>query len=173
MVKVICKQGDITKERVDAIVNAANKFLLPGGGVCGAIFDAAGYGLQEECEQVGGCPTGEARITHGYKLPVTYVIHTVGPVYLQEDGAEAELLEAAYGESLRLADEYDIHSIAFPGISTGAFGYPAQEAMQVARNAVDKYLKDNPDSGLEKIIFVAFTDEDFEVYKKFFSQATD
>lgn len=170
MVKVVCKQGDITRERVDAIVNAANKFLLPGGGVCGAIFDAAGYGLQEECEQFGGCPTGEARITHGYKLPAKYVIHTVGPVYLQEDGAEAELLEASYRESLQLADEYDVKTIAFPGISTGAFGYPAKEAMQVARNALDKYLKENPDTGLEKIIFVAFTDEDFGIYQNFFEK---
>jgi O-acetyl-ADP-ribose deacetylase (regulator of RNase III) len=168
MVKVVCKQGDITQEQVDAVVNAANKFLLPGGGVCGAIFEAAGPGLAAECEEIGGCPTGEARITRGHKLPARFIIHTVGPVYHQEDGAEAELLQAAYIESLRLADEYDIRSIVFPGISTGAFGYPVREAMQIASDAVNKFLKETPDTSLEKIIFVAYSDQDLEVYEKFF-----
>jgi len=172
MVKVVCKQGDITREQVDAVVNAANKFLLPGGGVCGAIFEAAGPGLEEECEQIGGCPTGEARITHGHKLPADYIIHTVGPVYHQEEGAEAELLKASYIQSLRLADEYDIRTIAFPGVSTGAFGYPVKEAMEVAKTAVGEFLNEYPDICLEKIVFVAFTAQDLEVYKRFFEPET-
>ena len=134
-------QGDITTLDVDAIVNAANSSLLGGGGVDGAIHRAAGPGLLAECRTLGGCPTGEARITGGYDLPARHIIHTVGPVYRQHTPAEAErLLRGCYLEALRLAEAYELETIAFPGISTGAYGYPKAEACRAAASAVCGWL---------------------------------
>lgn len=165
MGNIIIQQGDITAMEVDAVVNAANKFLAPGGGVAGAIHDAGGPELTKECRSLGGCRTGEAKITKGYDLPASHVIHTVGPIYGQEEGRERELLTSCYKESLKLAEEYGLKSIAFPAISTGVFGYPKQEAFRIGLETVKEHL-DNKDSSLEKVIFVAFTSEDEELYNK-------
>lgn len=124
--------GDITKLGVDAIVNAANERLAPGGGVCGAIFRAAGPGLPEECRALGGCPTGEARVTGGYNLPAKWIVHAVGPVWHGGGEGEAALLAGCYRNALALAAERRLETIAFPAISTGIFGYPADEAAKVA-----------------------------------------
>ena len=127
--------GDITKQDTGAIVNAANKRLAPGGGVAGAIHRAAGPELWEECKKLGGCETGEARITRGYRLPASYVIHTVGPVY-SGSSDDAKLLESCYRESLRLAEGRGIKTISFPAISTGVFGYPIEDAAKIALKTV-------------------------------------
>lgn len=124
-------RGDITQQEVDAVVNAANKALAPGGGVAGAIHRVAGPELWEECQGLGGCETGEAKISGGYQLPAKYVIHTVGPVY-GEDEPAGELLSAAYRNSLELAEAHGLESVAFPALSTGAFGFPPGEAARVA-----------------------------------------
>ena len=138
LAKIEIQQGDITKLDVDAIVNAANTKLLGGGGVDGAIHRAAGPGLLEECRTIGGCPTGEARITGGYNLSVRHVIHTVGPVYhgRKED---AELLASCYRNSLALAGKHNLASIAFPAISTGVYGYPLEEATPIAVETARRY----------------------------------
>ena len=130
------KQGDITREAVDAIVNAANTRLAGGGGVDGAIHRAAGPELAEACRRLGGCPTGEARMTPGFKLPARYVIHAVGPVWQGGGRGEARLLAGAYAYSMRLADEAGLATLAFPAISTGAYGYPLREALAVATAAL-------------------------------------
>jgi O-acetyl-ADP-ribose deacetylase (regulator of RNase III) len=158
-------QGDITEVDVDAIVNAANESLLGGGGVDGAIHRAAGPGLLEECIALNGCLTGQAKITGGHRLKARHVIHTVGPIYGEENGEEARLLWSCYESSLRLADQYRLQSVAFPAISTGIFGYPAGEAATIAVDAVRSYLLEHPDSTIQHIIFVTFSEAMTNTYK--------
>ncbi len=143
--------GDITKLKVDAIVNAANRSLLGGGGVDGAIHRAAGPSLLEECRGLNGCNTGEAKITGGWNLPAKYVIHTVGPIYGGRE-KDAVLLASCYKNSLDLAREHDIHTIAFPAISTGVYGYPNEAAAKIALTTVSEWLSANPDYDMEVIM---------------------
>jgi O-acetyl-ADP-ribose deacetylase (regulator of RNase III) len=160
--KIELVQGNITQQKVDAIVNAANTSLLGGGGVDGAIHRAAGPGLLEECRAIGGCQTGEARITHGYQLPSRYVIHTVGPIWRGGAHNEEELLKSCYRKSLDLAEKNGLKSIAFPCISTGAYGFPSKRASYIALETVREHLKKS--SEIEKVIFVCFTQEDYDWY---------
>jgi len=157
-------ETDITTLRVDAIVNAANSSLLGGGGVDGAIHDAAGPGLLRECRNLGGCPTGEARITAGHDLPAKHVIHTVGPVWQGESAGEDELLANCYRNSMELANRHGIRSIAFPAISTGAFGFPLERATQIAMREVTQFLKTHPE--IEQAIFACFGRESFKMYER-------
>jgi O-acetyl-ADP-ribose deacetylase len=166
--ELIATKGDITKLKVDAIVNAANHSLLGGGGVDGAIHRAAGKELYEECKTLGGCKTGEAKMTKGYKLPAKHVIHTVGPIYGIERGKEAELLASCYKNSLRLAAEHNLKTIAFPNISTGVYGYPIEEASRTAIAAVRKFLEDEPHQ-IEQVYFISFSDADLRVYQNLLS----
>ena len=154
--------GDITKQKTDAIVNAANKQLAPGGGVAGAIHRAAGSELWEECKKLGGCETGEAKITKGYKL-APYVIHTVGPVY-SGSPEDPEKLASCYRESLRLARENNIKSISFPALSTGYFGYPMEEATKIALKTSTDELKKSQE--IELVRFVLYDSKALEVYEK-------
>src|SRR5262245_16251202 len=144
MARIEIVEGDITRLDVDAIVNAAKESLLGGGGVDGAIHDAAGPDLLAECRTLGGCPTGDARITKGYRLKAHHVIHAVGPVYHGRP-RDAELLASAYRSSLRLAVQHSIKTIAFPSISTGIFGYPLDEAAPIALRTVKDYLLEHPE----------------------------
>ena len=157
-------QGDITGLAVDAIVNAANNSLLGGGGVDGAIHRAAGPGLLKECSKLGGCPTGEAKITGGYNLPAKYVIHTVGPVWFGGDNDEDALLASCYRNSMALAAEHGLKTIAFPAISTGVYGFPKEWATRIAVReamaALERY------EGIERVTFVAFSERDYEVYER-------
>lgn len=157
-------KGDITKLQVDAIVNAANKTLLGGGGVDGAIHRAAGKQLLEECFTLHGCETGEAKITKGYNLPAKHVIHTVGPVYRARE-TDARLLSDCYRNSLNLAKENSLHSIAFPAISTGVYGYPYEEAAKIAVNTVKDWLNANPDYEMD-VIFSCYGEAAYEIYGK-------
>ncbi len=157
-------QGDITQLKVDAIVNAANSSLLGGGGVDGAIHRAAGPELLEECRTLNGCPTGEAKITGGYHLPARYVIHAVGPRWKGGDRGEADLLASAYRRSLEIAVENEIKSIAFPNISTGIYGFPKEQAADIAIREVKKFLTQHPE--IEKVIFATFDRENYELYKE-------
>lgn len=156
-------QGDIIDERVDAIVNAANSSLAPGGGVCGAIHRAAGPGLARECATLGGCLTGEARITSGYKLPARHVVHAVGPVYHGTSG-DAVLLASAYSSSLALAASHGITSITFPALSTGIFGYPVNEAAPIAVRSARDFLQSNP--GIELVRFVFLSRGPYDEYER-------
>ena len=168
--ELIAIKGDITKLEVDAIVNAANHSLLGGGGVDGAIHRAAGGELYEECKTLGGCKTGEAKITKGYKLPARHVIHTVGPIYGRERGREPELLASCYRNSLRIAAGYNLKTVAFPNISTGVYGYPIEEATRIAIDTVKKFLEGESHQ-IEKVYFVSFSDHDLGVYKNLLSKA--
>lgn len=158
-------KGDITKwTDADAIVNAANPSLLGGGGVDGAIHRAAGPMLLKECITLNGCPTGEAKITHGYQLPCAYVIHTPGPVWMGGNNGEPELLAACYRNSLKLALAYGIRRIAFPSISTGAYGYPVDNAANVAVHTVRQFLDTHPGK-IDAVVWVLFDDRTFAIYK--------
>jgi O-acetyl-ADP-ribose deacetylase (regulator of RNase III) len=150
--------ADITTLDVDAIVNAANERLLAGGGVCGAIHRAAGPELEEECRTLGGCPTGEARITRGYRLPARHVIHTVGPVWQGGEQGEPELLASAYRASLDVAREQALQSVAFPAISTGIFGFPPDAAARIAVATVASVVEAHPDA-FSEIVFCCFSAE--------------
>ncbi len=157
-------KGDITSLKVDAIVNAANNSLLGGGGVDGAIHRVAGPELYNECKNLDGCNTGEAKITGGYSLNARHVIHTVGPVWQGGSNNEHESLASCYRSSLALAKKNKIKTIAFPGISTGVYGFPKDLAALIAVKESDRFLRKNPYP--EKVIFVAFDDENYEIYRK-------
>jgi O-acetyl-ADP-ribose deacetylase len=165
--KIEIIQGDITKIKADAIVNAANRSLLGGGGVDGAIHRVAGPGLLAECKNLGGCATGEAKITKGYKLPAKYVIHTVGPVYtgsLQD----SLLLAQCYQNSFKIAVEKGIKTIAFPAISCGIYGYPIEDACKIALETTFTFLIEN--NALEKVIFVLFSENDQKIYSQYLNK---
>jgi len=155
-------QADITTLNVDAIVNAANETLLPGGGVCGAIHRAAGSELWNECRLLGGCRTGDAILTKGYRLPARYIIHTVGPVWHGGQRGEPELLASCYRSSLALANDTGITTLAFPSISTGIYGYPFHEAARIAITTTRAFV--GKPTGLREVMFCCFSEGDFRVY---------
>lgn len=159
-------QGDITLQKVDAIVNAANESLLGGGGVDGAIHRAAGPQLLEECRALGGCPTGQCRMTKGYRLPAKWVIHTVGPIWRGGGHQEDALLADCYRNCLEMAGKNRIKTMAFPAISTGAYGFPVERAAQIAAFEIRNFLAQN--DFIEKIAMVCFDAHTFEVYRRAF-----
>ena len=162
--RIEARRADITKLEADAVVNAANSSLLGGGGVDGAIHRAAGPELLEECRALGGCPTGEARITKGYHLPAKFVIHTVGPVYSGKP-EDAELLAGCYGNSLELAATHQVRTIAFPAISCGVYGYPVEDACRVAVDTTAEFLEKN--EIVEKVVFVLFSKQNLQIYQSY------
>jgi O-acetyl-ADP-ribose deacetylase (regulator of RNase III) len=166
--RICVVEGDITRQKVDAIVNAANQSLLGGGGVDGAIHKAAGPGLLKESATLGGCPTGEARITKGYRLPAKWVIHTVGPVWQGGSRDEAKLLASCYRSSLILAEEHGVKTIAFPAISTGAYGFPLEQAARIAVKEVASFLEQHP--SIEKVVFVCFGKHAHDCYNKILAE---
>ncbi len=160
--RVLVVEGDITRQHVDAIVNAANSTLLGGGGVDGAIHRAAGPELLAECRALGGCPTGEARITKGYRLPALWVIHTVGPVWRDGSRGEDELLANCYRNSLAIAAAHGVETIAFPSISTGVYRFPFERAARIAIREVRAFLDGNPELG--QVVFVCFGQDAYETF---------
>lgn len=163
-------QGNIVDFAGDAIVNAANKSLLGGGGVDGAIHRAAGPELLAECRTLGGCPTGQARLTRGYQLPARYVIHTVGPVWKGGNHGENELLSSCYRESLQLADRQGLRSIAFPNISTGVYGFPKEPAARIAIQTVREFLEARPEM---EVSFFCFDAENYAIYQSLLKEQPD
>ncbi len=161
--RIEIRQGDITQLKVDAIVNAANTSLLGGGGVDGAIHRAAGPELLAECRTIGGCPTGEARLTRGYRLPARFVIHTVGPVFRGRP-EDARLLTACYVNSLNLALTHGLSTIAFPAVSCGVYGYPIEEAARIALGTAATFLNNHPD--FTRIVFALFSAADRAIYEQ-------
>lgn len=162
--RIIVKEGDLTKEQVAAIVNAANNSLLGGGGVDGAIHRAAGPGLLEECRTLGGCATGQAKSTGGYRLPARWVIHTVGPVWRGGTEGEPELLASAYRRSLEEARRLGADTVAFPAISTGVYGYPKAEAAEVAVKTVHDFLRQHPE--IEEVRLVCFSADSARLHQQ-------
>ncbi len=156
-------QSDITKLNIDVIVNAANTTLLGGSGVDGAIHRAAGPELLAECKMLGGCPTGEARLTRGYNLSAKFVIHTVGPVWYGGKNNEKKLLEKCYQNSLTLSNRNDLKTIAFPNISTGVYHFPKELAAQIAIGTVREFLENN--ENIERVIFCCFEEENYSIYQ--------
>lgn len=164
-------RGDITRQVVDAIVNAANETLLGGGGVDGAIHRAAGSGLVDACRKLGGCITGDAKITPGFSLPAKFVIHAVGPVWRGGRGGEDELLRRCYERAIDLAGKYKIRSIAFPCISTGAYGFPFERAARIAVQTVKTTLRRT--ESVDKVIFVCFSDPDEKIYRRVLQESAN
>jgi O-acetyl-ADP-ribose deacetylase (regulator of RNase III) len=165
MSRICLLRGDITKLEEDAIVNAANNSLMGGGGVDGAIHRAAGPALLQECMGLGGCKTGEAKLTSAHNLPAKYIIHTVGPVYSPDKPAEMEkLLASCYNNSLKLAVDNNLKTIAFPNISTGVYGFPKERAARIAISCVKQFLCD--ESSIEEVTFVCFDEENHRIYQK-------
>ncbi len=164
--KLAIYRGNITKIGVDAIVNAANPSLLGGGGVDGAIHAAAGPQLLEECKELGGCAVGQAKITAGYQLPAPFVIHTVGPIWRGGKADEARLLACCYYNTLELVNEYRLATVAFPAISTGAYGYPREQAAAIAVKTIYNYLTDPAHGSIHRVYLVAFDKETEQLYRK-------
>ena len=162
--KSSAQRGDITRLKVDVIVNAANSSLLGGGGVDGAIHRAAGPGLLEECRRLGGCATGESKATSGHNLPARHVIHTVGPVWHGGSSGEAELLASCYRSALALAETLAARTIAFPAISTGIYGFPKRQAAQIAAQETRAHLRNS--RHIEEVIFVCFDEETLGIYRE-------
>ncbi|WP_135606830.1 O-acetyl-ADP-ribose deacetylase [Methanococcoides sp. NM1] len=162
--RIVVTKGDIVELDVDAIVNAANNSLLGGGGVDGAIHAAAGPQLLEECRSLKGCPTGEAKITSGYLLPAKWVIHTVGPIWRGGTSGEDEMLARCYRNSLKLAERNGVRTIAFPSISTGAYGFPVDRASRIAITEIAGFL--GKDSSIEKVLIVCFNERTFDSYSR-------
>jgi O-acetyl-ADP-ribose deacetylase (regulator of RNase III) len=166
---IVVVEGDITEQNVDAIVNAANTSLLGGGGVDGAIHRAAGPQLLEECRTLHGCPTGEAKITRGYRLPARWVIHTVGPIWRGGGDFEDELLANCYRRSLEVAVQNNVRSVAFPAISTGIYGFPLERATRIAVREVRAFLEKN--RTIEKVLFVCFDSRTRNCYQRVLAES--
>jgi O-acetyl-ADP-ribose deacetylase (regulator of RNase III) len=166
---IVVVEGDITEQEVDAIVNAANTSLLGGGGVDGAIHRAAGPELLAECRTLHGCPTGDAKLTRGYRLPARWVIHTVGPVWRGGHDFEDELLANCYRRSLEVAIQNGVRSLAFPAISTGIYGFPLERATRVAVREVRAFLEENP--AVEKVLFVCFDRRTRDIYQRVLAES--